>query len=125
MKAYEIQQFGMENLALVERDEPDLNETEVLVNFHAASLNYRDLMMVKGAYNPRLKMPLVPFSDGAGEVVAVGEKVSKWKPGDRVSPIFMQGWMDGVSSERSMKQGSSEFQTIFRMRKPRRCRARR
>ncbi len=98
MKAYEIQQFGIENLALVERDEPDLNETEVLVKFHAASLNYRDLMMVKGAYNPRLKMPLVPFSDGAGEVVAVGEKASKWKTGDRVSPIFMQGWMDGAIS---------------------------
>jgi NADPH:quinone reductase-like Zn-dependent oxidoreductase len=98
MKAYEIQQFGIENLASVERDEPTINETEVLVKFHAASLNYRDLMMVKGAYNPRLKMPLVPFSDGAGEVVAVGEKVSKWKPGDRVSPIFMQGWIDGAIS---------------------------
>jgi NADPH:quinone reductase-like Zn-dependent oxidoreductase len=98
MKAYEIQQFGLENLALVERDEPGIKETEVLVKFHAASLNYRDLMMVKGAYNPKLKVPLVPFSDGAGEVVAVGEKVSKWKTGDRVSPIFMQGWIDGAIS---------------------------
>jgi NADPH:quinone reductase-like Zn-dependent oxidoreductase len=98
MKSYEIQQFGIENLALVERAEPAIKETEVLVRFHAASLNYRDLMMVKGSYNPKLKTPLVPFSDGAGEVVAVGESVTKWKTGDRVSPIFMQGWIDGAIS---------------------------
>ncbi|HEY0429777.1 MAG TPA: NAD(P)-dependent alcohol dehydrogenase [Pyrinomonadaceae bacterium] len=95
MKAYEIQQFGIENLAPVERDEPKPQSAEVLVKFQAASLNYRDLMMVKGAYNPKLKTPLVPLSDGAGEVVAVGEQVTKWKVGDRVCPIFMQGWIDG------------------------------
>ncbi|HEX8250357.1 MAG TPA: NAD(P)-dependent alcohol dehydrogenase, partial [Pyrinomonadaceae bacterium] len=95
MKAYEIQQFGLENLALVERETPPPEAHEVLVKFHAASVNYRDLMMVQGAYNPKLKMPLVPFSDGAGEVVEVGEAVTKWKAGDRVSPIFMQGWIDG------------------------------
>ena len=95
MKAYEIQQFGIDNLATVERDEPTVGATEVLVKFHAASLNFRDLMMVEGWYNPKLKMPVVPFSDGAGEVVATGERVSKWKIGDRVSPIFMQGWIDG------------------------------
>jgi NADPH:quinone reductase-like Zn-dependent oxidoreductase len=95
MKAYEIQQFGLENLALVERETPKPAANEVLVKFHAASVNYRDLMMVQGAYNPKLKMPLVPFSDGAGRVVEVGEAVTKWKVGDRVSPIFMQGWIDG------------------------------
>jgi NADPH:quinone reductase-like Zn-dependent oxidoreductase len=95
MKAYEIQQFGIENLALVERDKPKPQASEVLVKFHAASLNYRDLMMVKGLYNPKLKTPLVPLSDGAGEVVEIGENVTKWKVGDRVSPIFMQGWIDG------------------------------
>lgn len=96
MKAYEINEFGIENLALVERETPQPEATEVLVKFHAASLNYRDLMMVKGAYNPKLKMPLVPFSDGAGEVVAIGEAVTKFKVGDRVMPIFMQGWSDGA-----------------------------
>jgi NADPH:quinone reductase-like Zn-dependent oxidoreductase len=102
MKAYEIQQFGVGNLSLVERDEPEVGATEVLVKFHAASLNYRDLMMVEGKYNPRLKTPLVPFSDGAGEVVAVGEAVTKWKTGDRVCPIFMQGWIEGeVSFEKA------------------------
>ena len=46
-------------------------------------------MMIKGWYNPRLKMPLVPFSDGAGEVVAVGADVTKWKTGDRVIAPFI------------------------------------
>jgi NADPH:quinone reductase-like Zn-dependent oxidoreductase len=95
MKAYEIQQFGIENLALVEREERQPKADEVLVKFHAASLNYRDLLMIEGAYNPKLKLPLIPFSDGAGEVVAVGENVTRWKIGDRVCPIFMQGWIDG------------------------------
>ena len=95
MKAYEIQEFGIENLALAERDRPVPKANEVLVKFHAASLNYRDLMMVKGWYNPRLETPLVPLSDGAGEVVEVGEEVSKWKVGDRVMPAFMQGWLNG------------------------------
>jgi NADPH:quinone reductase-like Zn-dependent oxidoreductase len=95
MKAYEINEFGIENLTLIERDEPKPQANEVLVKFHAASLNYRDLMMVKGFYNPKLKTLLVPLSDGAGEVTSVGEAVTKWKIGDRVCPIFMQGWLDG------------------------------
>jgi NADPH:quinone reductase-like Zn-dependent oxidoreductase len=52
-------------------------------------------MMVKGIYNPKLKTPLVPLSDGAGEIVSIGENVTKWKEGDRVCPIFMQSWIDG------------------------------
>ncbi len=96
MKVYEIQKFGIENLTLAERTEPPPpRANEVLVKFHAASLNYRDLMMVKGIYNPKLKTPLIPLSDGAGEIVAIGENVTKWKQGDRVCPIFMQGWIDG------------------------------
>ncbi len=96
MKIYEINEFGIENLTLTERDEPKPKPDEVLVKFHAFSLNYRDLMMVKGWYNPKLKTPLVPFSDGAGEVVEIGENVTKFKIGDRVMPIFMQGWIDGA-----------------------------
>jgi NADPH:quinone reductase-like Zn-dependent oxidoreductase len=95
MQAYEIQQFGIDELALVERERPTPRAHEVLIKFHAASLNYRDMMMVKGLYNPRLRMPLVPFSDGAGEVAAVGESVTRFQVGDRVCPIFMQGWIDG------------------------------
>jgi NADPH:quinone reductase-like Zn-dependent oxidoreductase len=96
MKAYEINEFGIDSLTLAERDEPTPQTNEVKVKFHAASLNYRDLMMVKGGYNPKLKKPLVPLSDGAGEVVEIGEAVTKFKVGDRVTPIFMQGWQDGA-----------------------------
>ena len=95
MKTYEIQQFGINELAQTDREIPTPTANEVLVKFHAASLNYRDLMMVKGLYNPRLKMPLVPFSDGAGEVVGVGENVTRFAIGDRVCPIFMQNWIAG------------------------------
>ena len=99
MKAYEIQQFGIDDLTLVDRPDPKPAFGEVLVRFHAASLNYRDFMVVSGTYNPKMKLPAVPFSDGAGEVVAIGDGVTKWNVGDRVMPIFAQRWFDGEPSE--------------------------
>lgn len=98
MKVYEVQGFGIENLALVDRDKPQPGANEVIVKFHAASLNYRDLMFVKGVYNPKAKLPAVPFSDGAGEVTVAGDHVTRWKVGDRVCPIFTQGWIEGEPS---------------------------
>ena len=95
MKAVQIERFGIDELAFNEIDRPTPIAGEVLVRMRASSLNYRDLMMVEGTYNSRLKLPLVPFSDGAGEVAEVGDGVSRWKVGDRVCPIFMQGWVDG------------------------------
>jgi len=67
----------------------------VLVQVRAVSLNFRDLLMVKGLYNPKLKLPRVPCSDGAGEVRALGDGVTTFKPGDRVCGIFMQNWLEG------------------------------
>lgn len=99
MKAYEVQQFGIDELAKVERPDPKPGVGEVVVKLHAASLNYRDLMVVTGTYNPRMKLPAVPLSDGAGEVVEVGEGVTKWKTGDRVMPIFAQRWIYGDTTE--------------------------
>lgn len=95
MKAYEFHAFGFENLRLVDHDHPQAGPTDVVVQLRAASLNFRDLLFARGIYNPRAKFPAIPLSDGAGEVVAVGEKVSRWKVGDRVCPIFMQGWLSG------------------------------
>jgi len=95
MKGYQITQFGIANLATSEMDKPKLGLRDVLVRIRATSLNYRDLMMIEGTYNPKLKLPLVPFSDGAGEVVEIGPEVTRWKIGDRVCPTFMQGWIDG------------------------------
>lgn len=107
MKAFELQVgFGLEQLKPVERPEPtaqrQLAPGEVLVEFRAWSLNYRDLLVVTGAYNPRLKLPLIPLSDGAGEVKAVGTGVTRFRPGDRVTPCFMQRWIEGpLTAERA------------------------
>src|SRR5205085_3222640 len=117
MKAYEVRQFGnIENLVLVERDEPQAAANEVVVRFRAASLNYRDLMFVKGTYNPRAKLPAVPFSDGAGEVVAVGSAVTRWRVGDRVCPIFSQGWIAGEPSLQKNRSslGAGELAGVLR-----------
>ena len=95
MKEYRIDTFGIDALSLVDVDPPALKAGEVLVRLRATSINYRDMMMVEGGYNPRMMLPRVPFSDGAGEVIEVGEGVTKWRPGDRVCPTFFQSWIDG------------------------------
>jgi NADPH:quinone reductase-like Zn-dependent oxidoreductase len=96
MKTFEYRKFGLDNLVLTDRIEPRASAHEVVVKFHAASLNYRDVMFYKGIYRPNVTFPAVPLSDGAGEVIGVGENVTRWKVGDRVCPIFMQGWLEGA-----------------------------
>ncbi|WP_420237322.1 zinc-dependent alcohol dehydrogenase family protein [Telmatobacter bradus] len=96
MRAWQIRSFGIDSLEFVERSTPTPGPGEVLVGVHAIALNYRDLLVVKGLYNPQMRLPCIPCSDGAGEVLAVGEEVSAWKPGDRVAGIFMQNWLDGA-----------------------------
>ncbi len=96
MKTFEYRKFGLENLVLTDRSEPRASARQVVVKFHAASLNYRDVMFFKGIYKPDAKFPSVPLSDGAGEVVEIGEDVKRWKVGDRVCPIFMQDWLEGA-----------------------------
>ena len=95
MRAWQISSFGVDSLEFAERPTPQPGPGEVLVRVRAVSLNFRDLRMVKGLYNPKLKFPRIPCSDGAGEVEAVGDGVTAWKPGDRVAAIFMQNWLDG------------------------------
>ncbi len=103
MRAVEIRgAFGLDNLALAERPDPrpdsQAKPGEVLLRMRAASLNYRDLLTVLGHYNPKQRLPLIPCSDGVGEVVEVGEGVTRVKAGDRVCPIFSQGWIAGAPS---------------------------
>jgi NADPH:quinone reductase-like Zn-dependent oxidoreductase len=95
MFAYPITQFGIEHLQQTELPELQIAPGTVLIKIHAVSLNYRDLMMVKGLYNARMALPRIPCSDGAGEIIVVGEGVSRVKVGDRVCGIFMQRWLDG------------------------------
>lgn len=95
MRVGQISAFGVDSLEFVERPAAQAGAGEVLVRMRAVALNYRDLLMVKGLYNPKLRLPRIPCSDGAGEVLAVGEGVTAWKPGDRVAGIFMQNWQDG------------------------------
>jgi NADPH:quinone reductase-like Zn-dependent oxidoreductase len=100
MKAFEIQNtFGLDSLILTERPEPSPGFGQVLIKVRSVSLNYRDLMVVKGLYNPKLPLPRIPFSDGVGEVVAVGEGVTRVKSGDRVAGIFFQKWLCGELTE--------------------------
>jgi NADPH:quinone reductase-like Zn-dependent oxidoreductase len=95
MKLYELRAFGLENLHAAERPDPKPQPHEVVVRIRAVSLNFRDLLLVTGKYNPRLKFPRVPVSDGAGEVVEAGSAVTNWKPGDRVVIPFMPDWLEG------------------------------
>jgi NADPH:quinone reductase-like Zn-dependent oxidoreductase len=95
MKAWQIQSFGIDQLVLADLPQPRPGRGEVLVKVHAASLNYRDLRMVMGLYNPQMALPRIPCSDGAGEVVELGEGVTKVAKGQRVAGIFMQNWLDG------------------------------
>ncbi|MBC8138174.1 MAG: NAD(P)-dependent alcohol dehydrogenase [Fibrella sp.] len=97
MKSIQIQNtWGLDSLTIIDLPEPEAPKPgHVLIRVHAASLNYRDWMMVNGWYNPNQPLPLVPLSDGAGEVVGVGEGVTRWKIGDRVAGAFTQDWHSG------------------------------
>jgi NADPH:quinone reductase-like Zn-dependent oxidoreductase len=87
--------FGIENLKWEEAAEPSPSAGQVLVRVQAASLNYRDLLVATGKYNPKMPLPRVPLSDGAGEVAAIGDGVTRWKIGDRVAGAFLQSWHGG------------------------------
>lgn len=103
MRAWQISAFGIDSIELATREDREPGPDEVKIRVRAASFNYRDLMMVKGIYNPKLKLPRIPCSDGAGEVVAVGDGATRWKPGDRVAGIFMQNWIDGAPTPAKTK----------------------
>ncbi len=76
MRMWQVSSFGLDSLEFAERPTPAPGPGEVLIGVRAVSVNYRDLMVVKGQYNPQMKLPRVPCSDGAGDVVAVGSGVT-------------------------------------------------
>ncbi len=103
MKAYEVHnKAGIDALTLVERPEPKPEFGQVLIRVRATSLNYRDLIVVGGNYAGQ-KPSVIPMSDGTGDVVAVGEGVTRVKVGDRVAGIFFQDWIAGAIAKHIMK----------------------
>ena len=103
MYAYPITQFGVDHLERIDLPMLQMAPGMVLMRVHAVSLNYRDLLMVKGFYNPKMALPRIPCSDGAGEVVATGDGVRRVRVGDRVCGIFMQQWLDGPPTAEKSK----------------------
>lgn len=100
MKAWIIDGgFGMGNLMQVDRADPKPGHGQIVVRVRAVSLNYRDLLVTKGLYNPKMPLPRIPCSDGAGEVIAIGDGVSSVRVGDRVAGIFHQKWLAGGITE--------------------------
>jgi NADPH:quinone reductase-like Zn-dependent oxidoreductase len=104
MKCYVIPSpKGIESLQLVERPDPTPGPRQLLVRVRATSLNYRDLLTVEAQSARAAPKPdLIPLSDGAGEVVAIGRGVTRFEVGDRVAGCFMQRWVDGAIDESAM-----------------------
>jgi NADPH:quinone reductase-like Zn-dependent oxidoreductase len=92
---------GLDHLKLIERPIPEPRHSEIVIRISAVSLNYWDMDMVLGTYPFSFPLPLVPTSDGVGEVVAVGEGVTRAKVGDRVLGSFHQSWI-AVATRRAL-----------------------
>lgn len=95
--------FGLDHLRVEQQELPAPGANDVHVRFHAASLNYRDLSVTLGNYNPKMELPRILGSDAAGEIVAVGDKVTSLKPGDRVASLFFQTWQAGAITQATGK----------------------
>jgi len=108
MRRWQLPSFGLKNLELAEVPVPRPGRNELLIQVAAASLNYRDKLVVEGQLLPdRPKMPFVPVSDMAGEVVAIGADVSRFKIGDRVLGNFWTQWIDGAPPREMARHGLS------------------
>lgn len=110
MKAWQLREAsGIEGLAEVELPDPRPGPGEVLIRVRATSLNYRDLVLARGGYGPKQRIPLIPLSDGAGEVVEVGPGVARVQPGDRVTGTFFQRWISGELTDETFTSALGGF----------------
>jgi len=100
MRRYEFASFGLDQLKIVEREDPTPGPGDVVLDVEAFSLNYRDLLVVKGSYNPNIALPATPASDAAGTLAAAGVGVSRLRPGDRVMTHFISDWIEGPFEKR-------------------------
>lgn len=101
MWTIELHAPGTEGLKEAERPRPEPGPGQLLVRLNAATLNYRDLAVLRGDYG-NIRYPFVPLSDAAGEVAAIGEGVTKWKIGDRVILTMRPYWLDGQPTRASI-----------------------
>jgi NADPH:quinone reductase-like Zn-dependent oxidoreductase len=96
MKSYQVNYGGgLESLKVIEKAIPEPGPGQVLVKVHANSFNFRELNVLRGTYPLPVKPTLTPISDGAGEIVAVGEGVTRTKIGDRIAAHIFPHWIDG------------------------------
>ena len=102
MKVFQLQDdWSVDNLNIAERPKPEPGSEQVLLKMKAASLNYRDLVVLQKGYGHLTgTLPLIPVSDGVGIIEKVGKSVKRFKPGDRVCPMFMPEWINGEPSKR-------------------------
>jgi len=107
MKAYELAEFGISHMRQITMDDPTPGPGQVLVKLNAASINYRDFMICAGQFGSPDDLPVVPLSDGSGEVVAIGDGVTGLVIGDHVSPLFFPRWVSGdaLGDERAVSTG--------------------
>ncbi|WP_397453630.1 NAD(P)-dependent alcohol dehydrogenase [Pseudomonas sp. NA-150] len=96
MHRWEIPSYGVEKLALQSAPIPTPKVGEILVEVHAVSLNYRDLVVAENGMTANIKFPFTPASDMTGRVVAVGEGVTRFAVGDQVISTYITNWIDGA-----------------------------
>ena len=97
MKAFQLSEtYGIEGLALrKDLEQPEPGPGEVLIQVRASSLNFRDFIIAHGRYPTGVKPFVIPLSDGAGEVVATGQRVKAVQAGDRVTGTVFPDWISG------------------------------
>jgi NADPH:quinone reductase-like Zn-dependent oxidoreductase len=95
--------FGIDKLTLTHTPPPNVGLGMILVKMKAVSLNYVDLLLVKGQLNPNISPPFIPVSDGAGIVEEVGSDIQDFKPGDHVATTYIPEWIDGRYTPQNSK----------------------
>jgi NADPH:quinone reductase-like Zn-dependent oxidoreductase len=93
-----VDRVSLDDLRQVERPDPEAGAHDIVIKMQAASLNYRDIAIARGHYHIGVSPPLVPLSDGAGEVVAVGSHVKRFRVGDLACALYLPNWIDGPRS---------------------------
>lgn len=103
MKIIHATALSIDSIAIADAPKPEPRRGDLLVKVSAACLNYRDLVVLSGAHIPDLRLPFIPASDACGIVETVGADVTRFKPGDRVVPCYIQGWRDGALAPEQRK----------------------